>query len=993
MSDTRFIINPDDLCQMFEYENINEGKSLEYLFNLGKVSGLCETLATSQQKGICTDKEELEEREKKFGNNHPFVQERTSIWEIIWEGFQETIIQILIGGAIISLIFGTIQDQDTGWLEGVAIFLAVIIVISVTATNDYMKDGQFIKLNKQTNLLNVVVIRNGSEIEIPSINLLVGDVMYISPGEILIVDGLLLRGTGLSIDESAITGESALAKRNILRAGDDTANPFLVSGGKIIEGNGYMLVCTVGSRSVMERHRKLAGIVEEEETPLQSRLGVIATALGKIGLLAGIILVIALLIHVAIDSISEDQWDSDDTTFVINAFILGITVLVVAIPEGLPLALTLAMAYSVLRMKDEHIFVRHLRGCEIMGAATNILSDKTGTLTQNKMKITKMHMFGRHFDNPEAADLKKYQKKIIAENIARNSTAFITKLAGNKFEIIGNRTEGAMLQLIESWEYNYSSFRDLDLQKYQFAFNSASKTMTTVYDNESGGFAIYCKGAAEKVLGFCKYYLDCSGEKQNLTAEKIQEFNDINIRLSGEKLRVLGLAYRLANMQTIKEPTQEVIDQELIFIGLVGIEDPIRPEARNCVIKVQEAGVIVRMVTGDNMETAISIAKQSNILPYSLSPEDIQDYAMKGKHFNEAVGGLITLKDENDKIQGFRVGNIEEFKVVIRKLRVIARCSPEDKLLLVVGLKEIGEVVGVTGDGSNDAAALKQSDIGLAMMSGTKLAKESSDIILLDDNFESVLNSVKWGRNVYASTRKFLQFQITVNIVALAVSILGGISVERSPLSALQMLWVNLIMDSLAALALATEPPTNDLFDTKPFGRNENIINFDMYFTIISQSLYQITMLLILLFLGAYILDIEEGWGHDEWTEENGKHFTIFFHSFVMLQLFNEINCRKLTLSDINVFKGFFLNWMFVSIIIGTFIVQVIMVQYGGKALKCSPLFLYEHMICIGIGFSGLLFGILSRLCITGFRQKSFVKSSKRENYDLETEELLENNN
>jgi Ca2+ transporting ATPase len=360
---------------------------------------------------------------------------------------------------------------------------------------------------------------------------------------------------------------------------------------------------------------------------------------------------------------------------------------------------------------------------------------------------------------------------------------------------------------------------------------------------------------------------------------------------------------------------------------------------------------------------------------------------MTGKDFREKSGGLIQIRDSQGAITEFKLANPEQFALVTRSLRVIARCTPEDKLLLTIGLKELGEVVAVTGDGSNDAAALKQSDIGIAMMSGTQLAKESSDIILLDDNFASVLNSVKWGRNVYSSTRKFLQFQMTVNIVALFMSILGGITVSDAPINAVQMLWVNLIMDSLAALALATEPPSDGLLETVPFGRTENIITYDMMVIIASQCLFQCLVLIIILYLGPQLFNIEESWGHDHWSQSNGKHFTIFFHCFVMLQLFNEINCRKASLSQVNVFKDFFNNWMFQLIFISTFVVQMLLIHFGGQYLKCARLNLQEHLICIGIGIIGLGFGILVRASFSAYRFKDFYRANKREEYKDDGEE------
>lgn len=513
------------------------------------------------------------------------------------------------------------------------------------------------------------------------------------------------------------------------------------------------------------------------------------------------------------------------------------------------------------------------------------------------------------------------------------------------------------------------------MQKLQWAFDSRSKRMTTIYDLDDG-VKVYSKGAGEVIMEKCKYIATGQGRKEILTSEKKAEIREVIRSFSNDSLRVLSLAFNVTTWSALgangddPQISQESAEDGLVFLGLVGIEDPLRPEAKDSVIQVQNAGVIVRMVTGDSMETAVKIARQCNILDPDILDQEIHEYAMEGAEFRQRVGGLRTVTDENGKLMQFEVGDMEAFRAVALKLRVIARCSPEDKLLMVIGLRNMGEVVGVTGDGSNDAPALKQSDIGLAMMSGTPLAKESADIILLDDNFDSVLKSVKWGRNVYSSIRKFIQFQLTVNLVALIVSIVGALTVEESPLTAVQMLWVNLIMDSMAALALATEPPSNGLLSTKPFGRNkESIITSDMYITVLSQAIYQITVLMFILFLAPPLLNIGYGWGNSNWNQENGEHFTIFFHVFVMMQVFNEINCRKLSLSEWNMFKGIFNNWMFVLIIIFTVAFQMILVELGGKTLKTSPLTIEMHLLCIGLGATSLIVALIVRMSFSGIRR------------------------
>ncbi|OMJ73634.1 hypothetical protein SteCoe_27621 [Stentor coeruleus] len=977
-----FGVTPRNLEVMFVQDNIRSGKSLEFLQSFGGIQGLCSKLHTSIQKGIPANPAENISRELSFGNNHPYIQKRRTIAEIIFDILQDTVLQILIASAFLSLIMGIIQDPSSGWLEGLAILFAVIIVTTVTATNDYLKDGQFIKLNLQTNLQNVIVTRDSEETEIPIRDLLVGDIMCVSPGEIFQVDGILIRGGFLSIDESAITGESKLLRREVHRAGDLNTIPFIVSGGKVCEGNGIILVCAVGSHSVLGKNRLMTNQLEvEPETPLQERLGQIAENIGKLGFAAGSMLTIVLLGHLIFDSIINKTWGHDQWGEAITSVILGITILVVAIPEGLPLALTLSMAYSIIRMKKENIFVRHLKGCEVMGAATNILSDKTGTLTQNRMSITRCYFMGEDHDS-DSPSLTSDIKKLIGEGIARNTTGFL-KIKGKDIEVVGNQTEGALLLMLNKWGYDYHSMRNLDIQKFQFAFNSVTKVMTTVYEID-GDATVYTKGAGEVVLDKCTSILTAGGQESILTNDKKTQIRHLMNKYASNSLRVLGLAMKTINGRNLKvNLTQDETEKRLVFLGFVGIEDPLRPEARQSVIKAQTAGVVVRMVTGDKLQTAVSIARSANIISEDIPDDEIHEYVIKGKKFRELVGGLIT--DMNDgKVSGFRVGNMDKFKEIIPKIRVLARCSPDDKLLMVIGLREMGEVVGVTGDGSNDAPALKQSDIGLAMMSGTQLAKESSDIILLDDNFESVLNSIKWGRNVYCSIRKFLQFQLTCNIVALIVSIIGALTVEDSPLSAVQMLWVNLIMDALAALALATDSPSDDLFNTKPFGRTEPIITTDMQINIATQAIYQIIILMFVLYASPSLLNITQSWGDEDWTQENGKHFTIFFHTFVMLQLFNEINCKKLDLTDWNIFKGFFSNQMFVGIFTVTFIIQIMFIELGGEVMKCSNLTFGEHMFCMIWGAVGICIAFIVRVLGTyRVKRRTFKAKKDEDKYPL----------
>jgi Ca2+ transporting ATPase len=846
-------------------------------------------------------------------------------------------------------------------MEGFAISLAVVIVVIVTSFNDYMKDKQFKKLNAQTDVNMATVRRDGKESQIREQDLLVGDVVFLTAGDIVPADGIFAHGSRILVDESAITGESELVHKDAPVAGDFEVNPFLISGSKVSEGSGFMIVCAVGEYSVLGRTRRMMKQVEDEDTPLQEMLGVMAMQLGKLGMWAALLIFVISLIHIGVEVAITGEWGRDDFNEVISALIFSITVVVVAVPEGLPLAMTLSMAYSVFQMKDDKIFVRHLKGCEVMGAANNILSDKTGTLTQNKMKIQEAYLAGCTLDT-----LSTDLKKLIAEQISRNTTAFLNTNSKGDTDFIGNQTECALLLLIDTWGMHYQRYRTIEHQKTQFSFNSVTKMMTSIYEDSENLTKVYVKGAPEFVLERCVYYLNSDMRVLPFTDTEKARQADLVESMNSKGLRCLSFAYKVENLMGLEkiDYRRELVESSLIYLGSVGIEDPLRPEAARSVSRVQRAGVTVRMITGDSKDIAFKIAKDAGILDWNIDPAEIDSYVFEGRYLREVSGGLITEYDEDGKITGYKVGNLAAIKPILDSIRVVARCSPEDKLILVAALRETGKIVAVTGDGSNDAPALKQSDIGLAMMSGTKLCKEASDIILLDDNFESIVNSVKWGRNIYSSVRKFLQFQITINIVALVTSLIACTTVRDTPINAVQMLWINLIMDSFAALALATEPASEKCLETKPFGRDESILTYDMKLNIAVQSVYQIGVLISVLFLYPELAEIEPGWSSDSY-----RHYTFFFQTFVFLQLFNEINCRKLICSDVNVFSGFFNNWMFIGILLLTILVQVIIVQFGGGAFNCEALEWWEHLLAVALGAGGICLAIIMRLLVKRARQ------------------------
>ena len=960
-SDEGYGLSVDDLKGLFGQSNIQDGTSYRALQNLGGMEAVERKLVTSVQHGI--DRGSVGDRVRVFGDNKPREKDPVTFCELVCDALEDTTLRILIGAACVSLIVGSIEDPTDGWLEGVAILCAVVIVVSVTATNDYLKDKQFRKLSAKAEEVTVTVVRSGKEEDISTYDLVVGDLMKVATGSIIPADGLVLEAHMMKADESSKTGESDLVSKGAFKdEARPKASPFLLSGSKIEEGSGWMFVCAVGANSSTGQTEDLLQ-EESEETPLQAKLGKIADWIGTVGFYVALFTFMVLVVYVIIDAFQQGEWSGDSWHGLITSFIIAVTIIVVAVPEGLPLAVTLSLAYSVGKMKDENNLVRHLQACETMGGATDVCTDKTGTLTQNRMSVVEFYANDANVEEVSISGVRDSEfRRLLISSCCLNSDA--TLIAANKpgelDEQKGNRTECALIGLAKRWGTDYEAARRESPALARVPFDSKWKWMATMA-NVRDKDMIMVKGASENVIQLCQYkYVD--GEIVPINDEDKKNLIDNVVTPKAKKqLRTLALAYKVGSFQPDyffenDQPNASYITSDLILLAVVGIKDPIRKEVPKAVRRVQKAGVKVRMVTGDNIETAISIAKDCGILAKNFERKPDEYVVMEGSQFEKLVGGLVEDKENGGKV----VRDLFQFRRIAAELSVLARSSPEHKYILVTGLKQMDRVVAVTGDGSNDAPALKKSDVGFAMnIAGTQLAKDAADIILIDDNFASIVTALKWGRNIYDCIRKFIQFQLTVNITALTMCFLGAVVLHHSPLTAVQMLWVNLIMDTFAALALATEPPSNELLKRKPYGKKESIINAEMKRNILGASVYQVCWLLILLFLGPQIFGVKSGWDAKEWTQEDGRHFTIFFNAFVFMQVFNEINCRKLKSSEWNVFKGFFNNSLFLFIIVVTILGQLAIVHFGGAPLNCSQLTLEEHLYCLAIGAGCLVFNFL----------------------------------
>ncbi|CAI5767182.1 plasma membrane calcium-transporting ATPase 2 isoform X1 [Podarcis lilfordi] len=709
-----------------------------------------------------------------------------------------------------------------------------------------------------------------------------------------------------------------------------------------------------------DKDKRKANMHKKEKSVLQGKLTKLAVQIGKAGLVMSAITVIILVLYFTVENfvVSKKPWLPECTPiyvqYFVKFFIIGVTVLVVAVPEGLPLAVTISLAYSVKKMMKDNNLVRHLDACETMGNATAICSDKTGTLTTNRMTVVQAYIGDTHYKEiPDPDSIPAKILDLLVNAIAINS-AYTSKVLppdkdGGLPRQVGNKTECGLLGFVLDLKQDYQPARNQmpEEKLYKvYTFNSVRKSMSTVIKMPDESFRMYSKGASEIVLKKCSKILSAAGEPRIFRPRDRDEMVKKVIEpMACDGLRTICVAYR--DFPSSPEPDWEDendILSDLTCICVVGIEDPVRPEVPEAIRKCQRAGITVRMVTGDNINTARAIAIKCGIIHPG---EDF--LCIEGKEFNRRI--------RNEK------GDIEQERIdkIWPKLRVLARSSPTDKHTLVKGIidstqVEQRQVVAVTGDGTNDGPALKKADVGFAMgIAGTDVAKEASDIILTDDNFSSIVKAVMWGRNVYDSISKFLQFQLTVNVVAVIVAFTGACITQDSPLKAVQMLWVNLIMDTFASLALATEPPTESLLLRKPYGRNKPLISRTMMKNILGHAVYQLTLIFTLLFVGEKMFKIDSG-RNAPLHSPPSEHYTIIFNTFVMMQLFNEINARKIH-GERNVFDGIFRNPIFCTIVLGTFVVQIVIVQFGGKPFSCSPLELDQWMWCVFIGLGELVWG------------------------------------
>lgn len=963
--------------------SIPESISFEEATRYAKTKKPPEAGTVIAQDILVTDHEvkgQYHDRIRVFKDNRLPAKNSLSIWKLFWNAFNDRVLIILTIAAVISLALGIYEavgqtpapgeGPSLDWVEGLAIEIAVVIVVLVTGLNDYRREKQFVALNEKKEDRQVKAIRSGKSVLISVFDVMVGDVLHLESGDSIPADGILINGHGIRCDESSATGESDAMRKtgglevwNRIEEGTATSklDPFIISGSKVLEGVGTYLVTSVGVNS--SYGKVMMGLqIPNEDTPLQVKLANMANWIGYLGTAAAGLLFSILLIRFLAGLSGDTDSPALKGSKFLDILIVAITIIVVAVPEGLPVAVTLALSFATKRMLKENNLVRHLRACETMGNATTICSDKTGTLTQNKMTVV-AGTIGSKVSFAREVNFMDKERKVIPfpaaferlspivralfmQSCAINSTAFEGEEDG-KSTFIGSKTETAILIVAKEQlgmgpvaeERNGVEIVQL------IPFDSDRKCMGVVIRLASGTYRLLVKGAAEILLEKATSELvDIAREdlrqcaltdsSRAQVAASIEEF-------AGKSLRTIAMLYKdfqqwpPLGARTLDEEKKVVLFEDafcdMTLLAVIGIQDPLRDGVAKAVKQCQDAGIKVRMVTGDNVTTASAIAQECGI---------------------KTPDGLVL---EGPK---FRRMSDEEMDEVIPRLEVLARSSPEDKRILVARLKYLGETVAVTGDGTNDGPALKTADVGFSMgIAGTEVAKEASAIILMDDNFSSIVKAIMWGRSVNDAVAKFLQFQITVNITAVVLAFVSAVSSPdmHSVLSAVQLLWVNLIMDTFAALALATDAPTEKILDRKPTPKRAALITTNMWKMIIGQAIYQMVVTFVLYFAGSSIL----GYSKSDALLQTELD-TIVFNTFVWMQIFNEFNNRRLD-NKLNIFEGVHRNAFFIIINIIMVAGQIMIIFVGGAAFQIKRIDGTQWAICILCALPCLLWAIILR--------------------------------
>jgi Ca2+-transporting ATPase len=873
-----------------------------------------------------TDQEVLQSREK-HGVNLLTPPKRPSLLKLYLEKFEDPVVRVLLVAAVFSLIISIIENE---YAETIGIIAAILLATGIGFYFEYDANKKFDLLNAVNEETLVRVIRNGRIQEIPRKDVVVGDIVVLETGEEIPADGELIEAISLQVNESNLTGEPVINKTTVEADFDEEAtyaSNLVMRGTTVVDGHGSMKVLRVGDATEIGKVARQSTEQSTEPTPLNIQLTKLANLIGKIGFtVAGLAFLIFFIKDVVLyfDFGALNGWHDWLPVLerTLKYFMMAVTLIVVAVPEGLPMSVTLSLALNMRRMLATNNLVRKMHACETMGAITVICTDKTGTLTQNLMQVHEPNFYGLK-DGGKLAD--DDISKLIAEGISANSTAFLEETGeGEKPKGVGNPTEVALLLWLNGQNRNYLELRERAQVLDQLTFSTERKFMATLVQSPLiGKKVLYIKGAPEIVLGKCKEVV-LDGRR----VDSVEYRSTVEAQLLSYQnmaMRTLGFAFRIVEDNEPDDCVALVSENNLNFLGVVAISDPIRPDVPAAVAKCQSAGIGIKIVTGDTPGTATEIARQIGL----WKPEDTERNRITGVAFAE-------LSDE-------------EALNRVMDLKIMSRARPTDKQRLVQLLQQKGAVVAVTGDGTNDAPALNHAQVGLSMGTGTSVAKEASDITLLDDSFNSIGTAVMWGRSLYKNIQRFIVFQLTINFVALLIVLLGSIVGTELPLTVTQMLWVNLIMDTFAALALASIPPSESVMNDKPRRSTDFIISKAM-----RQNIFGVgTVFLVVLMAMIYYFTNADG-------GMTVQRLTVFFTFFVMLQFWNLFNARVFGTTD-SAFKGLAKSYGMELIVLAILGGQFLIVQFGGAVFRTEPLDWQTWLIIIGSSSLVLWIGELIR--------------------------------
>ncbi|TWV14033.1 calcium-translocating P-type ATPase, PMCA-type [Bacteroidaceae bacterium HV4-6-C5C] len=848
--------------------------------------------------------DEVIDRRNRYGWNLLTPPKRPSLWKLYFEKFQDPVVRVLLVAALFSLGISIIENE---YAETIGIIAAILLATGIGFFFEYDANKKFDLLNAVNEETSVKVIRNGRVQEIPRKEVVVDDIIILETGEEIPADGELLEAVSLQINESNLTGEPIVNKTVRKEDFDDEAtyaSNQVMRGTTVVDGHGTMRVTSIGDSTEIGKVAKQSTEQSGEPTPLNIQLTKLANIIGKVGFsVAGIAFVVffvkdVLLVYDFASFSTFSDWlpALEDT---LQYFMMAVTLIVVAVPEGLPMSVTLSLALNMRRMLATNNLVRKMHACETMGAITVICTDKTGTLTQNLMQVYESKFYGLTNNSSLGED---QLSTLIQEGISVNSTAFLEQVgATEKPKGVGNPTEVALLLWLDRQGKNYLWLREQSQVIDQLTFSTERKFMATLVQSPLiGKRVLYIKGAPEIVLGKCKEVV--MSDKSVESSEYRTEVEKQLFAYQNMAMRTLGFAYKIVDEEDGNDCADLVAKGDLSFLGIVAISDPVRTDVPAAVAKCESAGINIKIVTGDTPGTATEIARQIGL----WKSEDTDRNRITGTEFT-----ALTDEEALDRVMD---------------LKIMSRARPTDKQRLVQLLQQRGAVVAVTGDGTNDAPALNHAQVGLSMGTGTSVAKEASDITLLDDSFNSIGTAVMWGRSLYKNIQRFIVFQLTINFVALFIVLIGSFIGTELPLTVTQMLWVNLIMDTFAALALASIPPSESVMNEKPRKSDDFIITKGM-----QRNIYGVGILFLFVLMGMLLY-----FDH----ALNGmtvQRLTIFFTTFVMLQFWNLFNARVFGTND-SAFKGISKSYGMEVIALAILLGQFLIVQFGGAVFRTEPL-------------------------------------------------------